>query len=181
MSRIGRAPVMVPDGVRVTLAGNRIEVTGPKGTLGFDFPKEVEVLHAEGRIAIRARSETKRARQMWGMARTRIQNLVTGVTEGYERFLDLSGVGYRAQLDGPKLRLSLGLSHEVVYQAPEGVLVETPRPVEIRITGIDRQAVGQAAAVIRSYRPPEVYKDKGIKHRGEYVYRKAPRRAQSGA
>lgn len=178
MSRIGKAPVVIPEGVDVTLDGQRIEVTGPKGTLGFAFPAEVTVVHAEGTLQVAPRNASKRARQMWGMVRTHLRNLVLGVTEGCERFLDLSGVGYRAQASGDQVRLSLGLSHEVVYRVPPGITIETPRPTEIRLTGIDRQAVGHAAAEIRRFRPPEPYKGKGIAHRGERIYRKTPRRAQ---
>ena len=180
MSRIGKAPVPVPEGVRVSMAGGEVRVSGPKGELGFSPPPEVEVTCSDRSIAVSPRSGTKRARQMWGMSRTRLRNLVHGVSVGYERVLDITGVGYRAQMDGESLKLALGFSHEVIFEPPTGIKIETPRPVEIRVSGIDAVAVGQAAANIRAYRPPEPYKGKGIALRGEQIYRKTPRKAQTG-
>ncbi len=180
MSRVGKVPVPVPDGVAVAVDDGEVTVRGPKGELTFVAPPEVEVRFADGAISVAPRNKSKRARQMWGMSRSRLNNLVTGVTQGFERTLDISGVGYRAQMEGGSLKLALGFSHDVVFRPPEGVSVETPRPVEIRVSGIDAVAVGQAAADIRAYRPPEPYKGKGVALRGEYIYRKSPRKAQTG-
>lgn len=180
MSRIGKLPVAVPDGVTVALDGATVSVKGPRGTLAFEAPPEVEVAHADGAITVTPRGKDKRSRQMWGMSRTRIQNLVTGVTDGFERWLELTGVGYRAAMQGSQLSLNLGLSHPVLFSPPPGVTIEVPQNTQIKLMGIDRELVGQAAAEIRKFRPPEPYKGKGIAYRGEHIHRKSPRKAQAG-
>ncbi len=180
MSRVGKAPVQVPESVQVSLGDGKVEVSGPRGSLEFRYPEEVEVRFADGAITVAPLGRDKRAQQMWGTSRTRIQNIVTGVTEGFERYLNIAGVGYRARAENNSLKLTLGFSHEVIYAAPEGVTVETPRPTEVRVSGIDRHAVGQAAAEIRRFRPPEPYNGKGISYRGEQIYRKSPRKTQTG-
>ena len=180
MSRVGKAPVTVPEGVSVAIADGKVRVRGPKGELTFAPPPEVEVSCADGAITVTPRGETKRARQMWGMSRTRLRNLVVGVTDGFERVLNITGVGYRAQMEGSTLKLALGYSHDVIFEPPAGVTIETPRPVEIRVTGMDAVVVGQTAANIRAFRPPEPYKGKGVALRGEHIYRKTPRKAQTG-
>ncbi len=180
MSRIGKVPVSIPEGVSVAIADGEVRVRGPRGELVFLPPPEVEVACSDGEITVAPRSGSKRARQMWGMSRARIGNIVTGVTQGFERVLNITGVGYRAQMDGSNLKLALGFSHDIVFEPPAGVTIETPRPIEIRVSGIDAVAVGQAAANIRAFRPPEPYKGKGVALRGEWIYRKTPRKAQSG-
>jgi large subunit ribosomal protein L6 len=172
MSRIGKKPVPVPSGVTANVEGQTVKVKGPKGLLSFVVPDEVSVKLEDGKVQVDPRNETKRARSMWGTSRTMVANLVTGVTKGFERKLEINGVGYRAAVQGKNLNLSLGYSHDVVYQVPEGVAVATPKPTEIVITGIDRQKVGQVAAEIRGYRPPEPYKGKGVKYAEEKIFRK---------
>lgn len=180
MSRIGKAPVAVPDSVKVKVDGLDVAVSGPKGELSFTAPPEVRVEFADGQLVVRPNGGDKRSRQMWGMTRTRLQNLVTGVTDGFERVLDITGVGFRAQMQGATLKLALGYSHEVTYAAPPGISIETPKPTEVKLSGADRQAVGQAAAEIRAFRRPEPYKGKGISYQGERIYRKVPRKVQAG-
>lgn len=180
MSRIGKLPVATPESVTVSLDGSAVRVKGPLGELKFQAPPEVELKVADGAITVSPRSQDKRSRQMWGMVRTRIQNMVTGVTDGFERWLELTGVGYRAAMQGDQLSLSLGLSHPVMFSPPPGVKIEVPSNSQIRVSGIDNAVVGQAAAEIRRFRPPEPYKGKGIAYRGEYIYRKSPRKAQAG-
>jgi large subunit ribosomal protein L6 len=172
MSRIGKKPIATPSGVAVTVSGQEVSVKGPKGTLSFRAPDELAVKHDKGEIVITPRSESKRARAMWGMARAILANQVKGVTEGFERTLELTGVGYRAALEGKNLSLSVGYSHPIVYAPPAGVTLAAPRPVEIKISGPDKQVVGQAAAEIRGFRPPEPYKGKGVKYAGERIRRK---------
>lgn len=172
MSRIGKLPVAVPGGVSVSVEGQTVKVSGPKGSRSFTASRDVDISHSEGFITVRPRGSSKRARQQWGMSRTQVANCVCGVTEGFRRELDINGVGYRAQVQGSTLTMSLGLSHEVVFQVPEGVKVTTPRPTEIVVEGIDQQLVGQVAANIREWRPPEPYKGKGIRYRDEYIFRK---------
>ncbi|MCC7346550.1 MAG: 50S ribosomal protein L6, partial [Variibacter sp.] len=164
MSRIGKKPVAVPSGVTANVEGQTVKVKGPKGALSFVLHGDVAVSMEKGAIAIKPRAETKRARSMWGLSRTQVANLMTGVTAGFERRLEINGVGYRAAVQGKNLQLALGYSHDVVYPIPEGIQIATPRPVEIVITGIDRQKVGQVAAEIRAFRPPEPYKGKGVKY-----------------
>jgi large subunit ribosomal protein L6 len=172
MSRIGKKPVPIPAGVTANVEGQTVKMKGPKGALQLVVPDDVLVKMDNGAIKLDPRGETKRARSMWGTSRTLVSNLVTGVTKGFERKLDITGVGYRAAVQGKNLQLQLGYSHDVVYPIPEGIAIVTPRPVEIIITGIDKQRVGQVAAEIRDFRPPEPYKGKGVKYAGEYIFRK---------
>ncbi len=172
MSRIGNKPVPIPSGITADIAGQTVKVKGPKGALSAVLPDEVEVKLDGGRIRVDPRSETKRARSQWGTARTLVANLIAGVTKGFERRLEINGVGYRAAVQGKNLQLALGYSHDIVYPIPEGITIATPRPVEIVVSGIDRQKVGQVAAEIRAYRPPEPYKGKGIKYAAERIFRK---------
>jgi large subunit ribosomal protein L6 len=172
MSRIGKKPVPVPSGVTANVEGQTVKVKGPKGALSFLVPDEVSVKLEDGKVKVDPRNETKRARSMWGTSRTMVANLVTGVTKGFERKLEITGVGYRAAVQGKNLQLALGYSHDVVYPIPEGIQIVTPKPTEITITGIDSQKVGQVAAEIRGFRPPEPYKGKGVKYAGEYIFRK---------
>jgi large subunit ribosomal protein L6 len=172
MSRIGKKPVPVPSGVTANVEGQTVKMKGPKGALSFLVPDEVSVKLEDGKVQVDPRNETKRARSMWGTSRTMVANLVTGVTKGFERKLEITGVGYRAAVQGKNLQLALGYSHDVVYPIPEGIQIVTPKPTEITITGIDSQKVGQVAAEIRGFRPPEPYKGKGVKYAGEYIFRK---------
>ncbi len=172
MSRVGKKPIPTPAGVSVAVQGQSVSVKGPKGALSFRAPDEVSIAHANGEITVSPRHETQRSRAMWGMARAILANQVKGVTEGFEKTLELTGVGYRAAMQGKNLQLQLGMSHDVVYEPPEGVTLATPRPVEIKVSGADAQVVGQVAAEIRSYRPPEPYKGKGVKYAGERIRRK---------
>ena len=172
MSRIGKLPVGIPSGVTATLSETGLTVKGPKGELSIDFVEEVSVSQGDEGIQISPKDESKRSRAMWGMQRAIVANMVEGVSKGFEKKLELVGVGYRAQMQGRDLKLALGLSHDVIYKAPEGVSLATPKPTEIVITGFDKQTVGQTAAEIRRYRPPEPYKGKGIKYAGETVRRK---------
>lgn len=172
MSRIGKKPVAVPDGVTASIDGDVILVKGPKGEVSTQLAKEVSVTIAETGVVITPRDETKRARSMWGMQRSVINNLVEGVSKGFSRELELRGTGYRAQLQGKDLKLLLGFSHDVIFSPPEGVDIQCPSQTEIVVSGIDKQKVGQAAAKIRSYRPPEPYKGKGVRYKNEYVFMK---------
>jgi large subunit ribosomal protein L6 len=172
MSRIGKKPVPVPSGITANVEGQTVKVKGPKGALSFVVPDDVAVKLDGGQISVDPRNETKRARSQWGTSRTLIANLIAGVTKGFEQRLEINGVGYRAAVQGKNLQIALGYSHDVIYAIPEGITIATPRPVEIVITGADRQKVGQVAAEIRDYRPPEPYKGKGIKYAGERIFRK---------
>jgi large subunit ribosomal protein L6 len=172
MSRIGKRPIAVPSGVTANVEGQTIKVKGPKGVLEVALHDDVVVTLDAGQIKVDPRSETKRARSQWGTSRTLISNLISGVTKGFERRLEINGVGYRAAVQGKNLQLALGYSHDVVYPIPEGITIATPKPVEIVITGSDRQKVGQVAAEIREFRPPEPYKGKGIKYSDERIFRK---------
>jgi len=172
MSRIGKKPVALPGGVSATMSGQTIEVKGPKGVRSFTATDDVDVTLDGNVVTVAPRGNSKRARQQWGMTRTQVANLVTGVTEGFKKELEITGVGYRAALQGKVLKLSLGYSHDVDYQIPDGVQVVCPKPTEIEITGIDQQQVGQVAAEIREWRRPEPYKGKGVKYKGEYIFRK---------
>ncbi|MEA2878076.1 MAG: large subunit ribosomal protein [Hyphomicrobiales bacterium] len=172
MSRIGKKPVPIPSGVTANVEGQTVKVKGPKGALQVVLPDDVEVKMDAGSVKVDPRNETKRARAMWGTSRTLVSNLVTGVTKGFERKLEITGVGYRAALQGKNLQISLGYSHEVLYPVPEGITIAAPKPTEIVVTGIDKQKVGQVAAEIRAFRPPEPYKGKGVKYAGEYIFRK---------
>ena len=172
MSRIGKLPIAIPNGVTVTVDGQTVKVKGPKGALEVVLPGDVSVKMDNGAVKVDPRNETKRARSMWGTSRTLVANLVAGVTKGFERKLDITGVGYRAAVQGKNLQIALGYSHDVVYPIPAGITIVTPKPTEVVISGIDLQKVGQVAAEIRGFRPPEPYKGKGVKYAGEYIFRK---------
>jgi large subunit ribosomal protein L6 len=172
MSRIGKRAVAVPSGITANIEGQTVKVKGPKGALSVVLPDDVAVKLEGGQIKVDPRNETKRARSQWGTSRTLVANLITGVTKGFEQRLEINGVGYRAAVQGKNLQLALGYSHDVVYPIPEGITIATPRPVEIVITGMDRQKVGQVAAEIRDFRPPEPYKGKGVKYADERIFRK---------
>ncbi len=172
MSRIGKKPVELPSGVTATVSGQTVEVKGPKGALSFTATDDVTIEVKDNVITVTPRGNSKRARQQWGMSRTVVQNLVTGVSQGFRKELEISGVGYRAQMQGNTLKLSLGYSHEVDFEVPEGVTVTAPKQTEIVVEGIDPQLVGQVAANIREWRKPEPYKGKGIKYKDEYIFRK---------
>jgi large subunit ribosomal protein L6 len=172
MSRIGKKAVAVPSGITANVEGQTVRIKGPKGVLSAVLPDEVAVKLDGGQIKVDPRNETKRARAQWGTARTLVANLIAGVTKGFEQRLEISGVGYRAAVQGKNLQLALGYSHEINYPIPEGITITTPRPVEIVISGSDRQRVGQVAAEIREYRPPEPYKGKGVKYAAERIFRK---------
>jgi large subunit ribosomal protein L6 len=172
MSRIGKKPVPVPSGVTANIEGQTVKMKGPKGALALVLTDDVTVTMDNGAIKVDPRNETKRARSMWGTSRTLVANLVAGVTKGFEDKLEITGVGYRASVQGKNLQIALGYSHDVIYPIPEGIAIATPRPTEIVITGIDKQKVGQVAAEIRGFRPPEPYKGKGVKYAGEYIFRK---------
>ena len=173
MSRIGKKPVALPTGVTATVESGTLTVKGPKGTLAMKILDDlVKYEIAEGEIRVSPVTESQRSRAAWGMQRTNVQNLVTGVTEGFQKVLEITGVGYRAQAQGKNLRLQLGYSHDVNFPVPDGVEVKTPDQNTVEISGIDKQQVGQVAAEIRRWRKPEPYKGKGIKYRGEYIFRK---------
>jgi large subunit ribosomal protein L6 len=172
MSRIGKKPVAVPSGVTASVDGQTVKMKGPKGQLQFIVHNDVDVKFEDGQVKVAPRSETKRARSLYGTARAQIANLVEGVTKGFEKKLEITGVGYRAAMQGKNLQLALGYSHDVVYQIPEGITIAVGKPTEITVTGIDSQRVGQVAAEIRAYRPPEPYKGKGVKYAGEFIFRK---------
>lgn len=172
MSRIGKKPVPVPAGVTATVDGQKVSAKGPKGELHFVVADDVSVVMDDGAVAVQPRNATKLARSKWGMSRTMISNIFTGVSKGIERKLEINGVGYKAAMQGRNIQLSLGYSHEVVYEPPLGVTIATPKPTEIIISGIDKQVVGQVAAEIREYRSPEPYKGKGIKYAEEKIVRK---------
>ena len=172
MSRIGKKPVVIPAGVTAKLEGQTIAVKGAKGELEFTAPEEVAVSIDDGAVHVTPHGEDKRARAMWGTARARIANLIGGVTHGFERKLEINGVGYKAAVAGKNLQLSLGYSHDIQYPIPAGVTITTPKPTEITIAGIDKRQVGQIAAEIRAFRGPEPYKGKGVKYAGEFIFRK---------
>ncbi len=172
MSRIGKKPVAIPSGVTASMEGGIISVKGPKGTLTMPMREEISYTLDDGGVLVKPANATKAARAFWGMQRTMVQNLVTGVTDGFTKTLEITGVGYRANAQGPKLKLQLGYSHDVDIDVPSDLDVKTPDQTTIHITGIDKQKVGQLAAEIRRWRKPEPYKGKGIKYRGEYIFRK---------
>ncbi len=172
MSKIGKRPVAIPSGVTANVSGQTIKVKGPKGELSVVINDNVAPKLDGNKISFEKKGEEKQDQASWGLARALVNNIVTGVTKGFERKLEINGVGYRAAAQGKNLNLSLGYSHDVVYQVPDGVVVATPKPTEIVITGIDRQKVGQVAAEIRGYRPPEPYKGKGVKYADEKIFRK---------
>ena len=172
MSRIGKKAVTVPGGVTATVNGQEVAVKGPKGELKHVLADAIMAKLDKGHIEVAMREDTKDARAMWGMSRTMVANLVAGVTEGFTKKLDITGVGYRAAVQGSNLQLQLGYSHDVSYPIPKGIQVVCPKPTEIVVTGIDKQKVGQVAAEIRRFRPPEPYKGKGMRYSGEFIFRK---------
>ena len=172
MSRIGKRPVAIPSGVSANIEGNTLSVKGPKGTLSMGLSDLVEYKVEGDEISVKPANDTRKARDYWGMQRTLVSNLVEGVTDGYTKVLEITGVGYRANAQGKTLKLQLGYSHDVDLAVPEGLEVKTPDQTTVEISGIDKQKVGQFAAEIREWRKPEPYKGKGIKYRGEYIFRK---------
>ncbi|MFP6774871.1 MAG: 50S ribosomal protein L6 [Alphaproteobacteria bacterium] len=172
MSRIGSKPVVVPDGVTITLAAQALTAKGKLGELSMAVVDQVEMSHEDNQIVVTPKDQSKLARSMWGLQRSLAQNLVTGVSEGFVKELEIQGVGYRAALQGKILKLQLGHSHDIDFPIPDGIEIECERPTAIKVKGIDKQKVGQVAAVIRSYRPPEPYKGKGVRYVGEYIFRK---------
>jgi len=172
MSRIGKKPVVIPSGVTANIDGKVLNVKGPKGTLALGLSELVSYKLEDGSIAVTPANDSKAARSHWGMQRTLVSNLVEGVTQGFTKVLNITGVGYRASAQGRKLKLQLGYSHDVDLDVPEGVEVKTPDQVTIEVSGVDKQAVGQFAAEIRRWRKPEPYKGKGIRYRGEFIFRK---------
>jgi large subunit ribosomal protein L6 len=172
MSRIGKRPVTIPSGVTATVDGQTVKMKGPKGQLQFVVHDDVEVKLDKNVVKVAPKADTNRAIALYGTARAQIANLVEGVTKGFEKKLEITGVGYRAAMQGKNLQLALGYSHDVVYAIPEGIQIVVPKPTEITITGSDIQRVGQVAAEIRAYRPPEPYKGKGVKYVGEFIFRK---------
>ncbi len=172
MSRIGKKPVELPKGVTASVSGQTIEVKGPKGTRSFTATDDVTIALDGNTITVTPRGTSKRARAQWGMSRTMVANLATGVSEGFRKELEIQGVGYRAAMQGNVLKLSLGYSHEVNFDVPQGVTITTPKQTEIVVEGSDQQLVGQVAANIREWRAPEPYKGKGIRYKGEYIFRK---------
>ena len=172
MSRIGKKPVGLPSGVSASVSGQTIEVKGPKGTRSFTATDDVTLTVEDNAVSVVPRGKSKRARQQWGMSRSMVANLVTGVSTGFRKELEIQGVGYRAAMQGNTLKLSLGYSHEVNFEVPEGVTITTPKQTEIVVEGVDPQQVGQVAANIREWREPEPYKGKGIRYKDEYIFRK---------
>jgi large subunit ribosomal protein L6 len=172
MSRVGKKPVAVPSGVTANIEGQTVKVKGPKGALQVVLHGDVSAKLEGGSVRVDPRNDTQQARAMWGTYRALVAKLIEGVTKGYERKLEINGVGYRASLQGKNLQLQLGYAHDIVYPIPEGVTIVVPKPTEIVITGIDAQKVGQAAAEIRAFRKPEPYKGKGVKYSGEFIFRK---------
>ena len=172
MSRIGKKAVEIPSGVTAAIDGGQLSVKGPKGTLAMPLSDLINYEVAEGSISVRPANDSREARAFWGMQRTLVQNLITGVTEGFTKVLEITGVGYRANAQGKNLKLQLGYSHDVDFSNPEGIEIKTPDNTTVEISGIDKQKVGQVAAEIRRWRKPEPYKGKGIKYRGEYIFRK---------
>ncbi len=172
MSRIGKRAVSIPQGVTANVEGQTVKVKGPKGAMQLVLPDDVTAKVEGSGIKLAPRSETKRARSMWGTSRTLVLNLMSGVTKGFEQKLEITGVGFRAAVQGKTLQLQLGYSHDVNYPIPEGITIATPKPTEIVVTGSDKQKVGHVAAEIRDFRPPEPYKGKGVKYTGEYIFRK---------
>jgi large subunit ribosomal protein L6 len=172
MSRIGKRAVTIPSGVTANVDGQTVKMKGPKGALQLVLHDDVVVTMDKASVKVQPRFETKRSRSLWGTSRTLVSNLVSGVTKGFEERLEITGVGYRAAVQGKQLNLQLGFSHDVNYPIPEGITIVTPKPTEIVVTGIDKQKVGHVAAELRGFRPPEPYKGKGVKYVGEYIFRK---------
>jgi len=172
MSRIGKRAVAIPSGVTASVEGQTVKVKGPKGATQVVLHDDVVVTMDKASVKVEPRNDSKRARSMWGTSRTLVSNVINGVTKGFEEKLEITGVGYRAAVQGKQLNLQLGFSHDVNYPIPAGIAIATPKPTEIVITGTDRKKVGQVAAEIREYRPPEPYKGKGVKYADEYIFRK---------
>lgn len=172
MSRVGKKSVAIPTGVTAKVDGQAVSVKGPKGELRFVVPDDVSVEMANNEIAVNPRFETKRAQALWGTARAQVNNIVEGVTKGFEKRLEITGVGYKAAVAGKNLQLSLGYSHDITFPIPDGITITAPRPTEVVVAGNDTQRVGQVAAEIRAFRPPEPYKGKGVKYAGEFIFRK---------
>jgi large subunit ribosomal protein L6 len=172
MSRIGKKPVIMPKGVTATLDGQTLSVKGPKGTRSFTAPDHINLVLEGDKVTVMPRGTSKLARQQWGMARSMVANLATGVTQGFRKELELVGLGYRAAMQGKDLKLSVGYSHDIVFEVPAGITVSTPKPTEIVVEGIDQQQVGQVAANIRACRKPEPYNLKGIRYKGEFIFKK---------
>jgi len=172
MSRIGKKPVAVPKNVTAAVDGQKVTVKGPKGQLSLTLAGDIEVKLENGSISLAPRSDTKRAHAMWGMSRSLVENLIRGTANGFSRTLEITGVGYRAALEGKLLKLQLGYSHDILYPVPEGISIAVPKPTEITVSGIEKDKVGQVAAEIRSFRGPEPYKGKGIRYQGEFIQRK---------
>jgi large subunit ribosomal protein L6 len=172
MSRIGKKAVPVPSGVQAAVEGQTVKIKGPKGALELVLHDDVVAKLDKGEIKVDPRSESKRARAQWGTSRTLINNVIEGVTKGFEEKLEITGVGYRAAVQGKNLQMQLGYSHDIVYPIPAGITIATPKATEVVITGFDKQKVGQVAAELRGFKPPEPYKGKGVKYTGEYVFRK---------
>ena len=173
MSRIGKRPVPVPKGVQANVNGQTVSVRGPKGELSATLSDALEISLGDGGVAVQPRNELKQTRALWGMSRTMVQNMMVGVTEGYRKALEVHGTGFRAAMKGTDVQMQVGLSHDVVHKVPAGIKVELPKPTEIVVTGIDKQKVGQLAAELRRYRPPEPYQGKGVRYQGEFIQRKA--------
>ncbi len=172
MSRVGKKSVAIPAGVTANVDGQTVKVKGPKGAVQLVLHGDVAAKVEAGEIKVDPRNDTKLARALWGTSRALVSNLMTGVTKGFEQRLEINGVGYRAAVQGRNLQIALGYSHDIVYAIPEGITIATPKPTEVVVTGIDKQKVGQVAAEIRGYRPPEPYKGKGVKFAGEFIFRK---------
>jgi large subunit ribosomal protein L6 len=172
MSRIGKKPIPVPRNVTATVDGQKVTVKGPKGQLSLTLVDDVEIKMEDGAVVVGPRADTKRARSMWGMSRSLVENLIKGTTNGFTRTLEITGVGYRAAMDGKSLKLQLGYSHDILFPVPEGISIAVPKPTEITISGIEKDRVGQVAAEIRGFRGPEPYKGKGIRYQGEFIQRK---------
>src|SRR5215467_1461994 len=172
MSRVGKKPVPIPSGVTAVVEGQTVKVKGPKGAMSLVLHNDVEAKVDKGEVKVDPRAETKRARAMWGTYRSLLANVMEGVTKGFERKLEITGVGYRAAVQGKTLQVQLGFSHDVNFPIPEGIAIATPKPTEIVVTGMDKQKVGHVAAEIRGFRPPEPYKGKGVKYVNEYIFRK---------
>ncbi|MGD1878450.1 MAG: 50S ribosomal protein L6 [Kiloniellaceae bacterium] len=172
MSRVGKNPVEVPSGVEIAVKGGLVSAKGKLGSLDFQATDDVAITQEDGKIWVKPANDSKKARAMWGTARSRIQNMVVGVSEGFKKDLEINGVGYRAAVQGQALNLQLGFSHDVAYPIPEGISIKCEKPTAITITGADKQKVGQVAAEIRAYRPPEPYKGKGVKYADEVILRK---------
>ena len=172
MSRVGKKPVVVPAGVTAKVDGQTVTVKGAKGELSFTVPETVKVVFENNEIKVDPITETKEAQAMWGMSRAMVANCLTGVTKGFERKLEITGVGYKAAVQGKKLQLSLGYSHDINFPIPDGISIVATKPTELTVSGIDKREVGQVAAEIRGFRPPEPYKGKGVKYAGEFIFRK---------